>query len=633
MKFNKVLSAVTAFCIVFNLGFNIFGSASSEKDDSNSKILGSSFEANQEERSSNEKLKDKEKKDFDKRKIKMTLFCNKDNLTDEDGEFIVNLKVENTNRNFGYKFNIDIEFNIDTCLELEDSCDMMKNIELKDYFEYEFSIKINKNIKDKRESIKIVLSRNIDESEDSKEVVLTYDKVVSIKHVAKKAVIIVPGIVGSEIFSATPQDVYGVHYAENHRIWPPEDTSKFVDTVMRSKQIGGNSDEDSLSDDVSGGNDDRSAIKIMGVDTDRLINDFKNLICNDNGESKLATKPSYPFNCRTEANERFFGSADVYSTLANSLVANDFLNKNHYDVIFFSYDWRNSNAKSAAELEDFINNQHYSDVILVSHSMGGLVCTSYLSKPENRNKVNKFISLGTPFLGANKAINVVETGEFFDGLIGAVIAPVGNPLIKSIVKNCRSVYELFPPRQIFEKTKETVLEEISFSYGFCCFCKSQKSQPVRSFEKFIELLSNRWTSHIYNIPKISDFLSDAQKFHDTLYTHDGTSVLLELGSSKFYNIVGYNLLTIGTTYISYNIDTDDLDSLGEIDYSQVADGDGTVTVTSATIANTLSKNSYRVKKVDHMGLISNESVIELIKNIICGCPGVYDDKIIEQKFD
>ncbi|MBP0979553.1 MAG: hypothetical protein J6C55_02785 [Oscillospiraceae bacterium] len=663
MYFDKFVSVFTAFSVVLGFNYNIFGSAARDQDQNSGtdNLVGCS------ERLSSTKQK---KLEFKKHKIGINANLSKDNLTDEDKNFNIILKLSNTNRKKDDRFNINILLNQDSCLELEMGINNLKNIQIQDVSEFEIPIKINKTFDDKQEIIRIVLTRNICDLENNtkQEIISVFEKQILVRHVRKKAVIIVPGIVGSEIFSATSQVVGGVQYAEDHRIWPPEDTSKIINKVMRTKecdtygygaqrsndfnfiensilnldkyQIIDTDEDDNASEEdynntslgiISSQEDyefERFPIRIMGLETKRIIRDFGNLICNEDGSSKLKIKPSYPFNCRTEGKERFFGSADVYSNLANNIVSDKSFKD--YDVIFFSYDWRRSNSDSARELKKFIDENYYSNVVLVAHSMGGLVCTSYLTEKENRQKVDKFIALGTPFLGANKAINVVETGEFFDGLIGAVVAPVANNLIKNVVKNCPSVYELFPPRQIFEKTDEKILEKINVSYRFCGCFSSKKSRAVKAFDEFVDLLSNRWTSYIYNIPNISNFLSKAQNFHDSLYTQSGESIL-NSEDIDFYNIVGCGLSTIGTTQIIY--DMDEIDDTGRISYSQVADGDGTVTVSSATIANTtLQEKSYRVHRVDHMGLISDESVINLVINIITDRPYIYDDGTIDQIF-
>lgn len=583
---------------------------------------------------------------FSKRNIIMKVTQSNNSFTDETSRFNIILNIENKNCRSDDSFNIEIRLNSDSCLRVLEGFNNMRDIKLNDVSEFTIPIKINKTDEDKNEDINIIITRNVMDLTTNmvvEEEVKTYKKSIFIEHIPKKAIIIVPGIVGSEIFSATSQIIGGVQYAEDHRIWPPEDTSKiikklrynqydssqcFVDNGVinnsSSLQFGSsvisNHEEGIVIDEDQ--NDLRQPVRVLGIDSDRLMNDFRNLICLDDGTSKLQTKNSYPFNCRLDGDKRFYGSADVYAKLSKSIMRDD--DFEDYDIIFFSYDWRRSNRDTAMELKRFIDENRYSNVILIGHSMGGLVCTSYLSDITNRPKIDKFIALGTPFLGSNKAINVVESGRFFSGFIGNIIAPVADSLTKDIVKNCQSVYELFPPRQIFDLCRENILEEVRCSYLCCCFCRSERHIPVNLFDRYIDLLISRWPNQNSRM-----FLNRAQEFHNTLYNQNNQSILLS-DDINFYNIVGYNTQTIGATQIVY--DFDDVNE-SRLECINNFNGDGTVTLTSATLANTLPiDRSYRVKNVSHINLIKDDSVINLIKNIMTNKPRIFNDDKIDQKF-
>lgn len=67
-------------------------------------------------------------------------------------------------------------------------------------------------------------------------------------------------------------------------------------------------------------------------------------------------------------NDDNYGTFDTYKTLYNSL-RNAF--EDEYEIIFFDYDWRMSNTTTASNLATEL--APYSEVVLVAHSMGGLV--------------------------------------------------------------------------------------------------------------------------------------------------------------------------------------------------------------------------------------------------------------------
>lgn len=95
----------------------------------------------------------------------------------------------------------------------------------------------------------------------------------------------------------------------------------------------------------------------------------------------------------------------------------------------FSYDWRKDNRLAAEELSEFVNlvirktQIHENDntiakVIIVAHSMGGLVVKWYAEQilgEHAKDKIKKIISVATPYKGSIKAIEALIPGarKFF----------------------------------------------------------------------------------------------------------------------------------------------------------------------------------------------------------------------------
>lgn len=124
-------------------------------------------------------------------------------------------------------------------------------------------------------------------------------------------------------------------------------------------------------------------------------------------------------------------------------------NQQGADLFLFAYDWRNSNAVSAQDLAVFVDciaNIRYqggpipSDfkVDIVAHSNGGLVARRYILNG-NQNRVSRMVTLGTPWLGAPKAIPAMYDGSF---------AGVNNLISKSVLWEIapfiRGAHELLP---------------------------------------------------------------------------------------------------------------------------------------------------------------------------------------------
>lgn len=76
----------------------------------------------------------------------------------------------------------------------------------------------------------------------------------------------------------------------------------------------------------------------------------------------------------------------------------------------FAYDWRKSNVISASALSNTLNAQEsFDEIVLIGHSMGGLVLRYLLESGEFDqqpwfSKVTQLITLGTPQLGASTAL-------------------------------------------------------------------------------------------------------------------------------------------------------------------------------------------------------------------------------------
>lgn len=125
-------------------------------------------------------------------------------------------------------------------------------------------------------------------------------------------------------------------------------------------------------------------------------------------------------------------------------------------LFVFAYDWRKSNAENVGKLKEYVQciQRIYpsTKVDLIAHSMGGLLGRRYIISNPGNHSVRKFISIGSPFLGATEALQVAETGrpKMLDGILSRrVPRQLGPDVIRRIAQESAAVHELFPSAGYF----------------------------------------------------------------------------------------------------------------------------------------------------------------------------------------
>jgi pimeloyl-ACP methyl ester carboxylesterase len=255
-----------------------------------------------------------------------------------------------------------------------------------------------------------------------------------------------------------------------------------------------------------------------------------------------------------------------------------------YDVHFFPYDWRLSCTLAGARLEGFINARSYKKVILVAHSLGGLVASSYLARSAaNRSKVEKFITVGVPYLGSPKMVYVMETGNMFLDFLN-----IQMEFLKSIINNMPAAYQMFPPERNFENY---INKNGAMLDGYAA---------TTSFLK-----TRGWCKKADNTPK--SMITDAASYHANL-ANAGVSITGFNGVNT-YKIYGNGTYTVSTVRYDANGNYDNAD--------YTSDGDGTVLSRSAW-GGYNGSNTFKVPYVNHTDLIRTSAGIQKIIDVING---------------
>jgi pimeloyl-ACP methyl ester carboxylesterase len=141
----------------------------------------------------------------------------------------------------------------------------------------------------------------------------------------------------------------------------------------------------------------------------------------------------------------FFWKIDGYSELSHFIQTKLEVTPGE-DFFEFPYDWRLDNRVSARRLAKAAagwldqRRRQYSDarLVLIGHSMGGLVARYFIEVLAGWRDTKMLITLGTPYRGSVKALDFLSNG------LRKRLGPVTLLDLSQVVKSFPSVYQLLP---------------------------------------------------------------------------------------------------------------------------------------------------------------------------------------------
>ncbi|HFJ9404172.1 TPA: hypothetical protein ACGW3F_003269 [Bacillus paranthracis] len=294
--------------------------------------------------------------------------------------------------------------------------------------------------------------------------------------------------------------------------------------------------------------------------------EFEVLDMNDDGTSKNGIEPRKPID-------------DYYKKMIDEL-------RKDYRVYEFGYDWRLDNTVTVQDKLDILNDLEKFSI--VAHSMGGVIASKYISQGDNSKKINKFITLGTPYLGAPKGLWVLETGKF-TGNWRDIFAKDG---FKKISRKMISTYELLPNNKYFDNTFY-VQKHIQRNWRY-----EDDRINLKTYDATKEVLLD---SHLGNN---SIQLEKTENFYDY-------NIKDILDSVDSHIIVGKGIETIGKLREVYS----EVEHNGT-DISMIINGDGTVPVISANLGGIIDSGKIYYVNETHSELANNTYAINQVKEIL-----------------
>mgnify|MGYP004651435887 FL=1 len=355
--------------------------------------------------------------------------------------------------------------------------------------------------------------------------------------ITKKAYIIIPGIMGSQIFADGNIRIGLSSFSAGDLLWAPT----------------------------------KQDLLIVG-------NKIHALECNPDGTPYYPTRANPPtINQYNLGGDFKYGTQDIYRGLYNELYTKYY--SSSCDIVLFEYDWREDPYDTSLKLSSFINEKYYADIVFVSHSMGGLVSSYYLSLGQSqRNLVDKHISVGTPYLGTPEM-----PYKFFTGIIlDTAEANFIDSAVKDIIFNIPSIYGLFS----FQENWQRYLSYIDEN-GNTINCNTY-SHTMSILEEYLP----NWNSNI---------AESVCSNHSRMFLSNGKHITTLVDS---YYIIGTSVETSSTTTIKLGYEYGEV-RIESFSFSNEPFGDGTVHYYSASIGDTIEE--------DKIYYASGETHIEMIK--------------------
>nr|WP_311445467.1 VWA domain-containing protein [Ezakiella coagulans] len=401
------------------------------------------------------------------------------------------------------------------------------------------------------------------------------------RNLDKKPIIFIPGIAGSELFKideslVSPEEkaigmIYGDKERSANRIWVP-----------------------------------------IGYDATKA-NDDLNLYSNENlyGLQQGDLRKVNVF-------ERHAGPVAMYSSLLGTIM------KNFPDrpVYLFSYDWRKSNIDSAEKLAAFIDSITDGGKVkvdLIAHSMGGIVSSHYLREHDDR--VDKYLSFGSPYEGAPSAFNTLSSKSLVGGFLDVVIEKLVG-IKPDVASSFTSMVELLPTQRMLEK----------YPYQFVSTGDLNSFQRIlnsnSSYDKILQAAADAKVSGLADLATVDMAMSNVSNDRYNQFIEDsklyrvngernGDVLLMHRPNSMFF--VGNNHPTVVSGYFPGNQDI-----LYKVNGISTLEGDGMVPLYSATMGMTFEemspeiRNKFKVVNGDHIGMLLDLGNLQMMCDFLNG---------------
>ncbi|MDY4575711.1 MAG: alpha/beta fold hydrolase [Intestinibacter sp.] len=291
--------------------------------------------------------------------------------------------------------------------------------------------------------------------------------------------------------------------------------------------------------------------------------------------------------------KREYGALYTYKKLIDSLCSST-----DRPVYIFNYNWMKSNSYNATELRKFINTLGADKVDILAHSMGGLVASSYYSQYKDDNKVDRIITCATPYEGAPCIINKIQNWDVLTEKVDVKNAKFWQDnalgflggLTKSTKSSIISTSEVIPTKNYISKTpmrKNGLIDE---------------TYDLLSDEEYADVCEEIF----------SDLYSSAVQFQESILSSEGYNNLLDYENAYF--LIGKNQPTITSIEFDLiGNDVNKIWYEDDLEYDMKGDGTVPyLSASMMEKVNGLYNYRYKFLDISHDQTVKNEEAINWI---------------------
>lgn len=322
---------------------------------------------------------------------------------------------------------------------------------------------------------------------------------------------------------------------------------------------------------------------------------------------------------------------EPYLEFMDELVASGEINK----WLPMPYDWRflpdkilNDGIKTATvtldvidEIEKLANESKTGKVVIIAHSMGGLLGKAIIKKLQEEGKdnlIDSFVMVATPQLGTPQAIASVLHGDGEGIAVGFIVNPIG---LRRIAQNMPGAYNLLPSSEYFNDVSDPVVA-FDTSSTFTQAWRNLWGQAINTYSNFISFLNGgngvrtKPVDNELNKPEVlsNDLLASVSSFHNEYDNYQFPEHI------RVVQIAGWGSPT--TKAIEYKTKHGALNY--DIDFT--VEGDKTVVYSSAVSSvadetyffNLSLFNKDTSQNIQHRDILNSTSVKEIIQKTIQG---------------